>query len=192
MRKMISSAVPPSMIAANASTVASRPMSERIAGWRRSGSGCAYAGQRKTVPSDLDLLARVAIASVLGAALGLERERRGQVAGMRTHGLVACGAAVFTLAGAYGFADVHRGPNVDPMRVAAQVASGIGFIGGGAILREGATIRGLTTAASLWAAGALGVAAGAGLWRTATIGLAVALVMLVGLRVVRERFGHRY
>src|SRR3954466_3254960 len=125
------------------------------------------------MPSDLDLLARVAIASLLGAALCLERERRGQGAGLRTHGLVACGPAIFTLAGAYGFADIHRGPNVDPMRVAAQIASGIGFIGGGAILREGATVRGVTTAASLWAAAALGMAAGAGLWRTATIGLAV-------------------
>src|SRR4051794_32944252 len=88
-------------------------------------------GEEGGMPSDLDLLTRVAIASLMGAALGLEREHRGQVAGMRTHGLVACGAAVFTVAGAYGFADIHRGPNVDPMRVAAQIASGIGFIGGG-------------------------------------------------------------
>src|SRR4051812_32808960 len=143
------------------------------------------------MPSDLDLLTRVAVASLLGAALGLERERRGQVAGMRTHGLVACGAAVFTLAGAYGFSDIHRGENVDPMRVAAQIASGIGFIGGGAILREGLTVRGVTTAASLWAAAALGLAAAAGLWRTAMIGLAMALVMLVGLRVLSTRISPR-
>src|SRR3954471_19256004 len=126
---------------------------------------------------------RVAAAGGLGALIGLERESRNQLAGMRTHALVAAGAAVFTLAGAYGFSDIHRGPNVDPMRVAAQIASGIGFIGGGAILREGATVRGVTTAASLWAAAALGLASGAGLWRTAMIGLGMALVMLVGLRV---------
>src|SRR3954466_13916723 len=155
------------------------PQSHRHAPWRDRWAGARL---RRGVPTDLDLLARVAVASALGAALGLEREHRGQVAGMRTHGLVACGAAIFTLAGAYGFADVHRGPNVDPMRVAAQVASGIGFIGAGAILRDGATVRGVTAAASLWAAAALGLAAGAGLWRTATIGLSKALLMLVGLR----------
>jgi putative Mg2+ transporter-C (MgtC) family protein len=136
------------------------------------------------------MLARVAIAALLGAGIGFEREQRGQVAGMRTHGLVACGAAIFTLAGAYGFPGVHRGPNVDPMRVAAQIASGIGFIGGGAILREGATVRGVTTAASLWAAAALGLAAGAGLWRAATIGLAVLLLVLVGLGRLTRRYGH--
>src|SRR4051794_4599818 len=141
------------------------------------------------MPSDLELLARVAIASALGAALGLERERNGQVAGMRTHGLVACGAAIFTLAGAYGFSDIHRGPNVDPMRVAAPIASGIGFIGGGAILREGATVRGVTTAASLWAAGALGVAPGAGPWRAAAIRPALGLGVLGGARVVPHRVG---
>src|SRR3954447_22299475 len=134
---------------------------------------------------------RVAAAGGLGALIGLERESRNQLAGMRTHALVAAGAAVFTVAGAYGFSDIHRGPNVDPMRVAAQIASRIGFIGGGAILREGATVRGVTTAASLWAAAALGLAAGAGLWRAAVIGLAMALVMLVGLRWVSRYISPR-
>src|SRR4051794_41412739 len=140
------------------------PQSHRHAPWRDRRAGGRLG---RGVPTDLDLLARVAVASALGAALGLEREHRGQVAGMRTHGLVACGAAIFTLAGAYGFADINRGPNVDPMRVAAQVASGIGFIGGGAILREGAAIRGLTTAASPWAAGPPGVPARGGPGRAA-------------------------
>src|SRR3954465_5396085 len=152
------------------------PQSHRHAPWRDRRAGDTLG---RGVPTNLELLARVAIASALGAALGLERERRGQVAGMRTHGLVACGAAIFTLAGAYGFSDIHRGPNVDPMRVAAQIASGIGFIGGGAILREGATVRGVTTAASLWAAAAIGLAAGAGLLVAAAGSLAIVLVMLV-------------
>ena len=138
------------------------------------------------------MLLRLAVGAALGAALGFERERRGQVAGMRTHALVACGAAIFTIAGAYGFGDVHRGPNVDPMRVAAQVASGIGFIGGGVILKAGASVRGVTTAASLWAAAAIGLAAGAGLLVLAAGGVAIVLVMLVGLRWLREGLGTRW
>jgi putative Mg2+ transporter-C (MgtC) family protein len=110
---------------------------------------------------------------------------------MRTHALVACGAAIFTLAGAYGFSDIHRGPNVDPMRVAAQIASGIGFIGGGVILKEGASVRGVTTAASLWAAAAVGLAVGAGLLVAAAGAVAIVLILLVGLRRVRERVGGR-
>src|SRR6476659_10335266 len=104
-----------------------------------------------------DAFLRIGAAGGCGALIGLERESRNQLAGIRTHALVAAGAAVFTLAGAHGFPELTRGPNVDPMRVAAQIASGIGFIGAGAILREGATVRGVTTAASLWAAAALGL-----------------------------------
>jgi putative Mg2+ transporter-C (MgtC) family protein len=130
---------------------------------------------------------RVAAAGGLGALIGLERESRNQLAGMRTHALVAAGAAVFTLAGAYGFSDIHRGPNVDPMRVAAQIASGIGFIGAGAIIRDRGSVRGITTAAALWTSAAVGLAAGAGLWRVALAGAAVTLVVLVLLRPVRTR-----
>src|SRR3954449_8306657 len=111
-----------------------------------------------------DAFVRVGVAGGCGALIGIERESRNQLAGMRTHALVAVGAAVFTLAGAYGFAEVPRSGNVDPMRVAAQVASGIGFIGAGAIIRDRGSVRGVTTAASLWTRGALGVAAGAGVW----------------------------
>jgi putative Mg2+ transporter-C (MgtC) family protein len=130
---------------------------------------------------------RVAAAGGLGALIGLERESRNQLAGMRTHALVAAGAAVFTIAGAYGFSDIHRGPNVDPMRVAAQIASGIGFIGAGAIIRDRGSVRGITTAAALWTSAAVGLAAGAGLWRVALAGAAITLVVLVLLRPVRTR-----
>src|SRR4051794_5116791 len=130
---------------------------------------------------------RVAAAGGLGALIGLERESRNQLAGMRTHALVAAGAAVVTLAGAYGFSDIHRGPHVDPMRVAAQIASGIGFIGAGAIIRDRGSVRGITTAAALWTSAAVGLAAGAGLWRVALAGAAVTLVVLVLLRPVRTR-----
>jgi putative Mg2+ transporter-C (MgtC) family protein len=125
---------------------------------------------------------RLAAAVVFGAAIGFERESRQQLAGLRTHALVAAGAAMFTLAGAYGFSDLDRGPNADPMRVAAQVASGIGFIGAGAIIRERGGVRGITTAAALWTSAAVGVAAGAGLWWVSGLGALAALVVLVGLR----------
>jgi putative Mg2+ transporter-C (MgtC) family protein len=142
------------------------------------------------VPPTIDtaeLFLRVAAAGGLGALIGLERESRNQLAGLRTHALVAAGAAVFTLAGAYGFSDVHRGPNVDPMRVAAQIASGIGFIGAGTIIRERGAVRGVTTAAALWVSASVGLAAGAGLWGVALAGVASTLVFLLVLRPVRSR-----
>src|SRR3954465_2370770 len=106
---------------------------------------------------------------IAAALLGLEREVRGDPAGSRTHALVAVGAALFTIAGAYGFSDVPRGPNIDPARVAAQVASGVGFLGAGAILRQGFGVRGLTTAATLWLAAAIGVASGAGAYAAVAV-----------------------
>src|SRR4051812_25543745 len=109
-----------------------------------------------------ELVLRFGVAAAAAMVLGLEREVRGHVAGVRTHVLVAVGAALFTIAGAYGFADLPRGPNVDPARVAAQVASGVGFLGAGAIMRRGLGVRGLNTAATLWLAAALGVAGGGG------------------------------
>ena len=144
------------------------------------------------MPGDLELAAHIAVAALLGALLGLEREWRGQVAGMRTHALVAMGAAIFTIAGAYGFEALDRGPNGDPMRVAAQVASGIGFIGAGAILREGAAVRGLTTAAGLWAAAAVGMAVGAGMLAVAAMSVVLILALLVGLGQARVRVLDRF
>src|SRR3954463_1294795 len=125
---------------------------------------------------------RIRAAGACGALIGIERESRNQLAGIRTHALVAAGAAVFTLAGAHGFPELPRGPNGDPMRVAAQVASGIGFIGAGAIIRDRGAVRGITTAAALWTSAAVGLATGAGLWWVAAAGAAVILAVLVGLR----------
>jgi len=134
-----------------------------------------------------DYILRVAAAGGLGAVIGLERQSRNQLAGVRTHALVATGAAVFTLAGAFGFPGLHRGPNVDPMRVAAQIASGIGFIGAGTIIRDRGSVRGITTAAALWVSAAVGLAAGAALWGLAISGAVVTLLVLVVLRPVRSR-----
>jgi putative Mg2+ transporter-C (MgtC) family protein len=129
-----------------------------------------------------DLLARLALATVLSGAVGVERELRGQTAGLRTHAIVGLGAALFTVIGAYGFDDAPRG---DPTRVAAQIVSGIGFLGAGAILRHGVSVRGVTTAATLWLVAAIGMACGAGAWEAALVSVALVLVSLVAVRRAR-------
>jgi putative Mg2+ transporter-C (MgtC) family protein len=138
------------------------------------------------VTSDLELVARIIAAAVIGTLLGFERELGGHEPGMRTHALVAMGAAVFTVAGAYGFAD-RSGEQTDPTRIAAQVATGIGFIGAGAVLRSGFSVRGLTTAATLWVSAAVGVASAAGLYLILAVATVVTLLILVFLRLAKPR-----
>jgi putative Mg2+ transporter-C (MgtC) family protein len=127
-----------------------------------------------TIDLQIELGVRLAAGLILGAIIGFERELHRQPAGFRTHSLVALGAALFTIVSAYGFA----GPMVDPTRIAAQIVSGIGFIGAGTILQHRGNIRGLTTAASLWSVAAIGTAAGAGLVVMAIIGTILILVVL--------------
>jgi putative Mg2+ transporter-C (MgtC) family protein len=135
-----------------------------------------------------EALLRIALAGVLGGSIGLERELREREAGLRTHLLVAVGAALFTIAGAYGFDSA----NVDPTRVAAQIVTGIGFLGAGAIIRQGFSVRGLTTAATLWVVGAVGLAAGAGYYSGAVITTAVVLIALWPLRVAAYNMLRRF
>lgn len=130
-----------------------------------------------------EIMVRLAIAAGLCAVVGLERELRGQPAGLRTHTIVGIGAALFTVTGAYGFADLGR--MSDPGRIAAQVASGVGFLGAGVILRHGLDVRGLTTAATLWLAAALGVAAGAGMGPAAAIATGLVVLVLLSNRFTR-------
>ena len=138
-----------------------------------------------------DTLLRLVIAAALGGAIGLERELDEKAAGLRTHMLVSLGSALFTMVGAYGFHDflVHGGSVVraDPGRIAAQIVTGIGFLGAGVIFRQGFTVRGLTTAASLWVVAAVGMAAGAGYWEGAVIATGVGLVSLRPLEWLKER-----
>jgi putative Mg2+ transporter-C (MgtC) family protein len=141
---------------------------------------------------ELELIGRIALAGLLGALLGLERELRGKDPGIRTHALVALGAAVFTVAGAYGFSDIDKGPNVDPARIAAQVATGIGFIGAGAVLRSGESVRGLTTAASLWVSAAIGVAAGAAAYGPLVAATLASLLILAALRIAKPKLLGRF
>jgi len=110
------------------------------------------------------VLLRLAISAGLGGAIGFERELRERQAGLRTHLVVCVGSALFTLVSAYGFEDFFTatGTRIDPTRIAAQIVSGIGFLGAGAIIRQGLSVRGLTTAATLWLVAAIGMAAGAG------------------------------
>jgi putative Mg2+ transporter-C (MgtC) family protein len=141
-------------------------------------------------------LLRVAVAAALGGAVGLERELREREAGFRTHMLVAVGSALFTLVSAYGFRDVLvNGGSVvqaDPTRIAAQIVTGIGFLGAGAIIRQGLSIRGLTTAATLWVVAAIGLAAGAGYYSAAVITTLLALFSLGPLRGVAHVFTSRF
>jgi putative Mg2+ transporter-C (MgtC) family protein len=133
------------------------------------------------------VLGRVALAAVLGAVLGLERELRDREAGLRTHLLVSVGSALFTIVSAYGFREfLTSGASVvraDPTRIAAQIVTGIGFLGAGAIIRQGLSVRGLTTAATLWVAAAIGIAAGAGYYSGAVITTLLTLFALWPLRI---------
>lgn len=130
-----------------------------------------------------EALLRLALAAALGAAVGIERELREREAGLRTHLLVALGSALFTIVGAYGFHTVRT----DPTRVAAQVVTGIGFLGAGAIIRQGFAVRGLTTAATLWVVAAIGIAVGAGYYSGALITTAVVLFSLYPVRIAAYR-----
>jgi putative Mg2+ transporter-C (MgtC) family protein len=142
------------------------------------------------------VLLRLVVAAALGGAIGVERELRERGAGLRTHLLVCVGSALFTIVSAYGFREflVHGGSVVraDPTRIAAQIVSGIGFLGAGAIIRQGLSVRGLTTAATLWLVAAIGMAAGAGYYSAALITTAGALITLGPLRIAAYRIIHRF
>ncbi|MEU4698532.1 MgtC/SapB family protein [Nonomuraea dietziae] len=133
--------------------------------------------------ADVDLLLRLVTAAVLGAVIGMERQWRARMAGLRTNLLVAVGSALFVLLSAYGF--VGDPGTADPTRVAAQIVSGIGFLGAGVILREGFNIRGLNTAATLWCAAAVGSLAGAGMYFLSVAGT----LLIVGANTAMRPLG---
>ena len=129
------------------------------------------------MPVELTMVIRILVATGMGAAIGYEREKAGKPAGLRTHMLIAVGSALFTVVSIYGF-----GNFADISRVAAGVVAGIGFIGAGAIIHRGAgdIVEGITTAATIWAVAAIGLAAGAGLYAVAgaTTGVTLAVLLL--------------
>jgi len=139
-------------------------------------------------PGTLELTFRVVFALIVGSAVGLERQWRAGLAGLRTNALVSTGAGLFVVMGAYAFGE---GSSADPTRVAAQVVSGIGFLGAGVILREGLNIRGLNTAATLWCSAALGCLAGMGMYFVATVGTFVIIAANVLLRWLGKSVSRR-
>jgi len=134
----------------------------------------------------LDLALRLLLAAVLGAIIGYEREIHDHPAGMRTHLLVSLGSAAFTVLSIYGFPS-GQGVATDTSRVAAQIVTGIGFLGAGAIIKYGTSVRGLTTAASLWATAAVGMAVGAGWWAVAVVTAGIVVLSLWPLNLVVRR-----
>jgi len=135
-----------------------------------------------------ELILRLLLAALLGSVIGFERERLSWAAGLRTHMLVCVGSALIMMVSAFGFADVLGTPHVelDPSRIAAQVVSGIGFLGAGSILMRGEVIRGLTTAASLWTVAAVGLAVGGGLYTAAVAATIIILIILAGIKPIEK------
>jgi putative Mg2+ transporter-C (MgtC) family protein len=149
------------------------------------------------MPSKLELCGRLIAALMLGGAIGFEREVTGQVAGLRTHMCVALGAALFAIVSAFGFEEFVRpraetNLQVDVSRVASNIVTGIGFLGGGAIIKEGASVRGLTTAASLWVTAAVGSAVAMGEYMVAAICTLALVLSLTMLRAPRVWLRNRY
>ena len=145
---------------------------------------------------NLDYMLRILIAVIFGFCIGLERELTNKYAGLRTHILVSLGACVFTLISIYGFPTFAPGDNVlidqatgirDTSRVAAQIVTGIGFIGAGTVLRNGPIVLGLTTAATLWIAASIGMACGAGMFEIAFAGTLLSILTLVSIRVFERK-----
>ena len=141
---------------------------------------------------DLEIAVRLLVAATLGSLIGFERERLLWAAGIRTHMLVCVGACLVMIVSAYGFNDVLSDHVVlDPSRVAAQVVSGIGFLGAGSILLRGSVIRGLTTAASIWTVAAIGLAIGGGLYFAGVASTLIILVILAGVKPLEELYRAR-
>jgi putative Mg2+ transporter-C (MgtC) family protein len=142
--------------------------------------------------SDLELIQRLLTAAVLGGVLGFEREVRQKSAGLRTNILIAIGSALFTLMSYEIAGDAAR---ADPGRIAAQIVVGVGFLGGGAIMRTNAGVQGLTTAATVWVNAAVGVAAGGGEYHLAYIATAITVAVLLVLQpletIIDRRFSKR-
>lgn len=134
--------------------------------------------------SVLEILVRLVVAAVCGSVIGYQREITERPAGFRTHVLVCIGSALIMMVSIYPFGDASR---VDPTRIAAQVVTGIGFLGAGTIIRQGSIVRGLTTAASLWTIAGVGLAVGAGFYSAALLTTALVFVVLSGFKIIETR-----
>ncbi|HDR4910520.1 TPA: MgtC/SapB family protein [Bacillus cereus] len=136
---------------------------------------------------DLDFIIRIGVAGLLGAMIGIEREIRSKEAGLKTHFLVAVGSALIMVVSKYAFSDIvfEEHMSLDPSRIAAQVVSGVGFLGAGTIIIQKQAVKGLTTAAGLWATAGIGLAIGAGMY---VVGIGATILVLIGLEIVSRIF----
>ena len=138
---------------------------------------------------------RLALAAAFGAVIGMERERKDWAAGLRTHMMVCMGSALIMMVSSFGFEDIlsHDHVSLDPSRMAAQVVSGIGFIGAGAILYlKPSTVLGLTTASGLWTVAGIGLATGGGMYYAATLTTVFAIIILWAIKPLQLRMSHKY
>lgn len=142
---------------------------------------------------DTEMLIRLITAAALGSLIGFERERLLWAAGIRTHMLVCVGSCLIMIVSQYGFSNIltHQNVVLDPSRIAAQVVSGIGFLGAGAILARGEIVKGLTTAASIWTVAAIGLAVGGGLYQAAGASTVIILIILAGIKPLEEAYRSR-
>jgi len=138
--------------------------------------------------NDWEMAARIGLAALLGALIGLERSYVGKAAGVRTHALVSLGSGLAMILSIYLFDSFEGLVEVDPSRIAAQVVSGIGFLGAGAIIRSGASVKGLTTAATLWATAGVGLVTGAGYYKAALVSFFVIFAILSLLARLERKF----
>ena len=136
---------------------------------------------------DFDFIIRNGVAGLLGAMIGIEREIRSKEAGLKTHFLVAVGSALIMVVSKYAFSDIvfEEHTSLDPSRIAAQVVSGVGFLGAGTIIIQKQAVKGLTTAAGLWATAGIGLAIGAGMY---VVGIGATILVLIGLEIVSRIF----
>src|SRR5580692_237323 len=143
--------------------------------------------------ADSEMLIRLVAAAALGSLIGFERERLLWAAGIRTHMLVCVGSCLIMIVSQYGFSNIltHQNVVLDPSRIAAQVVSGIGFLGAGAILARGEIVKGLTTAASIWTVAAVGLAVGGGLYLAAGSSTIIILIILAGIKPLEEAYRSR-
>jgi putative Mg2+ transporter-C (MgtC) family protein len=143
--------------------------------------------------SDTEMMIRLLSAAALGSLIGFERERLLWAAGIRTHMLVCVGSCLIMLVSQYGFSNILTHSNIvlDPSRIAAQVVSGIGFLGAGSILARGEIVKGLTTAASIWTVAAIGLAVGGGLYLAAGASTVIILIILAGIKPIEEAYRSR-
>ncbi|MGE6596737.1 MgtC/SapB family protein [Bacillus proteolyticus] len=139
----------------------------------------------------IDFIMRIGVAGLLGAMIGIEREIRSKEAGLKTHFLVAVGSALIMVVSKYAFSDIifEDHMSLDPSRIAAQVVSGVGFLGAGTIIIQKQAVKGLTTAAGLWATAGIGLAIGAGMY---VVGIGATILVLIGLEIVSRIFKLRF